>query len=777
LDNTNGLDLNNSHNNSISNNTFSDNQYSLVIHHGSNSNIIWYNEINRGEIGILLKDSSRRNTAHFNRITDTGTWGIDSFNNEEMKINATLNWWGDPSGPYCAYENPVGLGDNVTSYVDFEPWLPFAKIQEIGPNPANESDEISFIGKCYVLFDVGLYLWTSDIDSELYNGTNSSFSSSDLSNGSHNISLRIRDTTLGWSEPSTLTVVVNGRPRADIVSIEPLLVTEGSSITFAGNGTDDGTITQYSWHSSIDSDIYTGGNANFTCSTLSNGTHNISLIVQDDFGVWSEPVFSELFVNGIPLAFIESIAPNFTSEGDSVFLNGGHFDDGNIIVCQWSSDLDGELYNGTNLSISTSDLSNGTHNISYRVCDDLGLWSPPVYGRVTINGIPRAYISSMHPEFIIQGINVSFSCDSIDDGTVDRYVWNSTLNGVLYDGEWKSFETFNLANGTHIISLVVQDDAGTWSYVDNIAIKVSGIPIAKIVSITPNISLQSTNVAFVADGVDDNAITRYVWTSTIDGALYNGTSPSFISESLSNGTHDIWLKVQDEFGFWSEGVNDTVIISGCPTATIISITPDIALSYETIMFIGSGNDDGSISTYRWSSSLDDELFNGTSDNFTKSNLSEGIHTITLAVRDDMGYWSENVTTELNINSRPLISISYLEADAIVTGIVTINGTSGDLDGTVTLVEIKIAGGNWTAVTGTTEWQYELDTTLLEDGPTVIQVRAFDGNHYSELDEIEVTIDNRPDDSDDTTNAILIALIVIIFLIVILGVSIWTKKFQ
>jgi hypothetical protein len=38
-------------------------------------------------------------------------------------ISADSNWWGDATGPYHPTANPGGLGDSVSDYVDFNPWL------------------------------------------------------------------------------------------------------------------------------------------------------------------------------------------------------------------------------------------------------------------------------------------------------------------------------------------------------------------------------------------------------------------------------------------------------------------------------------------------------------------------------------------------------------------------------------------------------------------------------------------------------------------------------
>ncbi len=40
-----------------------------------------------------------------------------------VTITAEDNWWGDSTGPYHPTLNPGGLGDSVSDYVDFDPWL------------------------------------------------------------------------------------------------------------------------------------------------------------------------------------------------------------------------------------------------------------------------------------------------------------------------------------------------------------------------------------------------------------------------------------------------------------------------------------------------------------------------------------------------------------------------------------------------------------------------------------------------------------------------------
>ena len=70
--------------------------------------------------------------AHYNNIFDNG-YGVSSYGGPP--IDATLNWWGDASGP--GGEGP-GSGDAVSTNVVYDPWLNY-------PVPLTISDAVGFI--------------------------------------------------------------------------------------------------------------------------------------------------------------------------------------------------------------------------------------------------------------------------------------------------------------------------------------------------------------------------------------------------------------------------------------------------------------------------------------------------------------------------------------------------------------------------------------------------------------------------------------------------------
>jgi hypothetical protein len=80
---------------------------------------------------------------NYNNIVNNQGYGVINVDSN-VTVNAENNWWGDTTGPYHPDSNPVGLGDTVSSYVDFTPWsLAKAGLEE------EEPDIFLYISKCY----------------------------------------------------------------------------------------------------------------------------------------------------------------------------------------------------------------------------------------------------------------------------------------------------------------------------------------------------------------------------------------------------------------------------------------------------------------------------------------------------------------------------------------------------------------------------------------------------------------------------------------------------
>ncbi|MDH3296794.1 MAG: leishmanolysin [Gemmatimonadota bacterium] len=253
-------------------------------------------------------------------------------------------------------------------------------------SPANSStfDEfvsVAFAGSATDAEDGTLtgaaLVWTSSLDGAI--GTGVSFNKADLSVGVHTITLTATDSEGAAGTASiqiTILVVVNQPPVATITSpANGGSAAAGANVIFTGSATDpeDGSITGAAlvWTSDLDGTIGTG--TGFSTTTLSGGTHQITLTATDsDAAVGTDMISFSITGGGAPVVAITAPvnqgngAPNTVFEGAGVTFTGSGTDpeDGPLTGASlvWTSNVDGQI--GTGETFSTSALSDGMHTVT-----------------------------------------------------------------------------------------------------------------------------------------------------------------------------------------------------------------------------------------------------------------------------------------------------------------------------------------------------------------------------------------------------------------------------
>ncbi len=151
-----GIELNDASDfNMISYNSVHDNlEYGIILLNlypdfelGNSNNTIYRNQIYCNDVGINISGGSKDNQVHENSIIDNTLFGLEAFANMGYSVDATNNWWGDPSGPYHAVNNTEGKGDEVTDYVIFDPWTTEGNSKPIVTvtSPADEAKAIGTV--------------------------------------------------------------------------------------------------------------------------------------------------------------------------------------------------------------------------------------------------------------------------------------------------------------------------------------------------------------------------------------------------------------------------------------------------------------------------------------------------------------------------------------------------------------------------------------------------------------------------------------------------------
>lgn len=112
--------------------------------------------------------------------------------------------------------------------------------------------------------------------------------------------------------------------------------------------------------------------------------------------------------------------------------------------------------------------------------------------------------------------------------------------------------------------------------------------------------------------------------------------------------------------------------------------------------------------------------------------------------NESGYAEASLTVTIKgRNDIPEVEIFTPPDGAKLSGKVKIRGSSYDVDSTKDIESVKVKIGNsvWLPATGTVSWEFEWDTTLMEDGAYTIEVVAQDRETTSEIKTVNVTVEN------------------------------------
>lgn len=95
------------------------------------------------------------------------------------------------------------------------------------------------------------------------------------------------------------------------------------------------------------------------------------------------------------------------------------------------------------------------------------------------------------------------------------------------------------------------------------------------------------------------------------------------------------------------------------------------------------------------------------------------------------------------NEIPIIIITYPSDADIVSDLVMISGTAYDPDDNdIVKVEVMIDDSEWNLAEGTEKWSFDWRTYTINDGTHTIKVRCWDGHSFSNIEEINVNVNNQ-----------------------------------
>ncbi|MEA3255224.1 MAG: M64 family metallopeptidase [Candidatus Altiarchaeota archaeon] len=342
-------------------------------------------------------------------------------------------------------------------------------------------------------------------------------------------------------------------------------------------------------------------------------------------------------------------------------------------VYKWTTTHNGiEKQIGSEQEFEIDNLEIGTHTITLTVTDafgdtDTGSVDITITERVT----PKVEITSPNEK----AYNDPLSFASLVTGGKKpySYIWVDTPlseqpidMGINLPSFSRSRSQFSPYPEWHEISLTVTDDAqasdtcSKWIYVSSpLTASIKIIPDKNTFTFGEMIEFQS----IISGGKKSYMYNMYRWTSDIEEDPYLGYEENLFTDSLISGTHTIKFEVADDFDdSVSAEVTITITEPAQLTAKIRSpaniISPGGVVPVgqtEKIKFISEVSGGSGSYTYLWTS---DRMVGdlGTSDSFSRNDLSDGHHTITLTVTDTPSGATDTDVVEIKIIPRKCVLV-------------------------------------------------------------------------------------------------------------------------
>ncbi|WP_255420282.1 Ig-like domain-containing protein [Pantoea sp. 3_1284] len=285
---------------------------------------------------------------------------------------------------------------------------------------------------------------------------------------------------------------------------------------------------------------------------------------------------------------------------------------------------------------------------------------------------------------------------------------------VQTDGSWSFTPLTPLNNGSHPLTVTVTDLAGNVSGSTAATVVIDTIAPAAVTNLTafnnngitavtiPNNGFTSDSTPLLSGNGESGArITVYEGTQVLGSTTVgtNGTW-SFITGTLSNGSHTLSVTQTDAAGNVSPQVSTTLVVDNvAPVASTLTITDDAgttpvtlangAFTRDTTPVLSGTAEAGAIVTiFDGATAIGSvSVGSGGTWTFTPAALTNGAHTLSTTVTDAAGNVSTgNTTATVNVDTVPPAAVGGLQVNAAGT---TLTGT-GEANATVT---VRDASGN------------------------------------------------------------------------------------
>ncbi len=626
---------------------------------------------------------------------------------------------------------------------------------------SNEGEEVRFIGTVSdnedLPTDIALS-WVSDIDGEFaLNGADSageiSFSISNLSSGSHSLTVTATDST-GLYSLQTLGLTINALPTAPAVTITPDPAETADELTASATGSVDpdgsGTVTYgYEWYEDGVLSAASTGAAFPAANTTKH--HAYRVVVTPDDGSGAGPTGSaELTVaNTPPTMSGPTLSASTAAVGDVLTCAASGTDDDATdspeVTYAWSDGSTGASY-----TVTRADAVGDSVICTATADDGDGGLTSAAASAVVGNTAPVLDAVSVSPSTAQVGdvVTCSSTASDVDGGT-------PTITYQWHDGSTAA--TYTVASGDDpgdaLTCTATATDADGGTDGDSAAATVTNTdPLVTSVDIRPNPATNDdTLTCTVAAGdADGGAPTfTYAWTSVTAGTAL-GAGASLDLTTVAVASSDLvrcTATASDADGGSATGAADITIDNRAPAVTVALAPSTDVSSGDTLTCTAAAADaDGDSVTASFAWTVNGASTDATSTSSTESTLAgaftygDVVACTATAIDGKGGSGSDSASVTIT-NAAPVVTgVTLSPATAQTNDTLTAGATVSDPDGdpTTTRYDWYVDGALVLSGSGTTL----SGATYFDKGEVVhVDVVASDADASTTVASTGIAIDN------------------------------------
>ena len=258
-----------------------------------------------------------------------------------------------------------------------------------------------------------------------------------------------------------------------------------------------------------------------------------------------------------------------------------------IETFEWMSNLDGEISNSLNLT--SSDLSLGTHTITFRAKNSIGFWSVNVSVSIIVNAVPTIDLDSINPNPLIAGEEAQITVLGLDaDEEMSYYYWSTETVTLFNDNNQALFSSELTDQGEHIVSVYVQDSKGAKSNVLNLTLSIISQPSVELIC-DPGIALNEEAFFTASAFKPQGSIVKYEWDfdspsrvspDSVDFVGFNFATHSYNSTPDDDEGYLVVIKVTDNDGLTATNYCQIPIVDDEISTTSSSTNEEAGLTSQ-----------------------------------------------------------------------------------------------------------------------------------------------------------------------------------------------------